>query len=134
MNKRSNTGVSILIALTLVLFCFAQTSQAEKESWSWSRRSAAMRENLDCFQEWWGSHNLSNCTICRCRYTRAEIPQSRVTYCASKPAPLKVWQAMRTFRNPMSALSATGSGRACSSMIRRRPRRSSLPLLSEGIS
>ena len=30
MNRRSNTGVSILIALTLVLFCFAQTSQAEK--------------------------------------------------------------------------------------------------------
>jgi hypothetical protein len=51
MNKRRNIAVSILIGLTLVLPCVAQTSQAEKEILDWSRRSAATRENVDCFHQ-----------------------------------------------------------------------------------
>ena len=51
MHKRRNTAGSILIGLTLVLPCVAQTSQAEKEILDWSRRSAAIRENVDCFHQ-----------------------------------------------------------------------------------
>jgi hypothetical protein len=76
MNKRRNTAVSILIGLTLVLPCAAQTSQAEKKSWSWSRRSAAIRENVDCFHQEWSGSRI--CSIVR--YACADRPEQR--YCS----------------------------------------------------
>jgi hypothetical protein len=89
MNKRSNTAVPILIGLILVLPCVAQTSQAEKEILDWSRRSAAIRENVDCFHQAWSGSRI--CSIVR--FARADRPERRYRSrefptARQKPAPL----------------------------------------------
>ena len=88
MNKRRNTAVSILVALTLVLPCVAQTSQAEKKSWSWSRRSAAIRENVDCFHQEWSGSRI--CSIVRSACAdRAERRYRSHEFSAARQNPLR---------------------------------------------
>ncbi len=73
MNKRSNTGVSILIALTLVLPCVAQTSQAEK-----GNPGAGAEDRPQYEKIWTAFKSGGGVTICPiARYAGADIPEPR---------------------------------------------------------